>query len=148
MKPFRFRLERVKQLRNQELDRERAAMDRAREVCDALNAELRERAAEHRRREQELGARLEGGMNGANLRGETANTQQGADAVVEAASQLEGAEAQRAENQDQLFAAWRRMRLLERLEARGRSRHARSEERRAQKNLDETGQLRWWDRNR
>ncbi len=148
MKPFRFRLERLKQLRTQELDRERASMDRAQEACDAWNAELRERADEQRRREQALEARLEDGMTGASLRGEAANTQQGANAVVEAASELEGAEERRAENQDQLFAAWRRMRLLERLEARGRSRHARAEERRAQKTLDETGQLRWWDRNR
>jgi flagellar export protein FliJ len=148
MKPFRFRLERLKRLRNQQLDRERYDLDRACETCDTLDAELRDRAESQRGREAELDARLEEGLSGASLRSEAADAQRGASVVADTRAQLDRANDQRSENRDQLFAAWRRMRLLERLEARGRSKHEREEERRAQRNLDETGQLRWWGRNR
>ena len=148
MKPFRFRLERLKQLRAQELDREKSNLDRACEICDSLNAELRDRAESLRRRESELGARLDEGLSGASLRSEAADTDRSASGVVETRARLDDADDQRVESQDQLFAAWRRSRLLERLEARGRSKHDREEQRRAQRDLDETGQLRWWGRNR
>jgi len=148
MKPFRFRLERLKRLRNQQLDRERHELDRACEVCDTLDAELRDRAESQRGREAELGSRLKAGVPGASLRSETADTQRGASVVADTRAQLDRANDQRSENQDQVFAAWRRMRLLERLEARGRSKHEREKERHEQRNLDETGQLRWWGRNR
>lgn len=148
MKPFRFRLERLKQLRTRELDRERAELDRSRAICDSLDVELRHRTAEHRRREEALEDRLDQGLSGASLRSETANTEQGEQAVRDTEDQIAGAETQRAQSQGQLLDAWRRMRLLERLEARGRARHARDEDRRAQQQLDEAGQLRWWDRNR
>lgn len=148
MKPFRFRLERLKQLRSQQKDRRRYEFDRACEICDSLNAELRDRATSHQERGAELEARLQQGLNGSSLRGEAADTDRSAAKVEQARTELEGATEQRSENQDQLFAAWRSMRLLERLEARGRAKHDLEEERRSQRDLDETGQLRWWGKNR
>ena len=95
-----------------------------------------------------MDARLEQGLDGASLRGEAATVRRAADDVEDARSRLAHASEQRQHSQDQLFAAWRRMRLLERLEERGRRKHEREEQRIAQRNHDEAGQIRWWGRNR
>ena len=148
MKPFRFRLDRLRRLRNQEFEQERAQHDRACAICDELNAELRQRAEAHRLRQQEAEARVAKGVSGSELRSDSGSVDRSASDIGSVRHQLGAATDQRESQQDQLFAAWRRLRLLERLEARGRKRHSRAEARRDQQNLDEVGQQRWWGRNR
>lgn len=143
MKGFRFRLQRVLDVRRHRLEEARRTLARARQRLDVLATELRALEAQSRRAAEEMRAELARGL----AAGKLAARQEGIYCLREDAEQrtreTEAARAELDAARLRVIEAQRGVRTLERLRERALAAYRVGCERLERRELDEAGSLAW-----
>lgn len=143
MRAFRFRLERILELRRQVLDTRRRELGHAEGERRSLAAQARHAEVESRRTVERLRIELAQGLPAGALTARQLASERTRERAGEAAERVAEAEVRVDQARGHVLIAQRAARILERLRERAWTTYRREDERLEQRELDEAGVLAW-----